>query len=196
MNQIKATVRVTLCIIASIATSHFVTAGLDAKLVDDFSDAQNNSLGYPRQFVDDTASGGQTKVEQSVDNGVFSLKGDLIPARGQPGWASAVLLLDPQGAPVDASLYEGIALRVRINKGTLSVSANSSEVTNFDYHAAVIARQTDGEFHEVKVPFASMKRTWSEQTPLNAKTLSSISLVSFGLQRGPFHFEVDEVRFY
>ncbi len=84
----------------------------------------------------------------------FLAKGDIIPARGQPGWASTVLLLDPQGLPQDASAYDGIVLRVRLNKGNLSISANSSEITNFDYHAAPLICPSDGEFHEVKIPFS------------------------------------------
>ncbi len=44
---------------------------------------------------------------------VFSLQREkLLPPRGQPGWASTVLLLDPQGLPRDASAYEGIRLLV------------------------------------------------------------------------------------
>ncbi len=196
MNQFNHILRSALAVISLLAVSSRVVAETGNTLIDDFSDQQNNSLGFPRQFVDDTSTGGNTSVTHSVANGVFSAKGELMPARGQPGWASAILLLDPQGAPVDASRYEGITLRVRINKGSLSVSANSADVTNFDYHAAVITRKADGDFHEVRVPFSSMKRTWSEQTPLNSKTLSSISLVSFGVQRGTFDFEIDEVRFY
>ena len=131
-----------------------------------------------------------------MDEGVLSAKGEIVPPRGQPGWASAVLLLDPQGLPQDASAFEGIRLLVRVNKGNLSVSANSSEITNFDFHAALVTRQSDDEFHEVKIPFSQMKRAWSEQTPLNTKTLTSLSLVAFGMQKGNFDFEIDEISFY
>jgi hypothetical protein len=41
-----------------------------------------------------------------------------------------------------------------------------------------------------------MKRAWSAQTPLNPKTLISLSLVAFDVQNGAFDFEIDEVRFY
>ena len=119
-----------------------------------------------------------------------------MPARGQPGWASTVLLLDPQGLPQDASAFKGIRLLVRVNKGNLSISANSSKITNFDYHAAPIIRQSDGEFHEVKIPFDKMKRAWSEQTPLNPKTLTGLSLVAVDLQKGSFDFEISELSFY
>ena len=131
-----------------------------------------------------------------VSDGVLSVSGEIAPPRGQPGWASSVLILDPEGVPQDASRYEGIRLRIRINRGMLSVSANSTDVTNFDYHAAPIAVKADGEFHDVKVPFKSMKRAWSEQTKLNTKTIQSLSIVAFDVQNGAYDFELDEVGFY
>ncbi len=164
--------------------------------VDDFSNPSKNSLGFDRQFIDDTTAGGQTKAQYSVEGGVLSARGQISPPRGQPGWASTVLLLDPQGLPQDASAYEGIRLLIRINKGNVSISANSSEITNYDFHATHVARRSDGEFHVVEIPFAEMKRVWSEQIPLNTKTLTSLSLVAFDVQRGAFDFEIDEVSFY
>lgn len=179
-----------------VGTINSAIAGTLDPTVDDFSDPNTNSLGIGRQYIDDTTAGGQTTTIHSVDGGILSAKGEILPPRGQPGWASAVLLLDPQGLPQNASAYEGIRLLVRINKGNLSISANSSEITNFDFHAAQVSRQSDDEFHEVKIPFTQMKRAWSEQTPLNTKTLTSISLVAFDLQKGSFDFEIDEVSFY
>jgi hypothetical protein len=41
-----------------------------------------------------------------------------------------------------------------------------------------------------------MKRAWSEQTPLNTKTISGLSIVAFALQKADFDFEIDEVSFY
>lgn len=97
---------------------------------------------------------------------------------------------------MDASAYQGIRLRLRINEGNLSVSANSTDVTNFDFHAALVRPLPGGEFHEVRIPFSSMKRGWSEQTPLDASTLASISLVAYDLKAGAFDYEIDEVGFY
>lgn len=173
-----------------------VAAGELGPVVDDFANPERNSLGFERHFLDDSSTGGQTRTDYRVEDGVLSASGELAPARGQPGWASTVLLLDPQGQPQDASAYEGVRLLVRVNKGTLSISANSSEITNFDYHAATVSRSPDGGFHEVRIPFDKMKRAWSEQTPLNTGTLTSLSLVAFGVQKGPFDFDVDEVSFY
>ena len=165
-------------------------------LVDDFSDSKKNSLGIDRQFIDDSSTGGGTKTEYSIQDGVLSAKGEIIPLRGQPGWASTALILNPEGLPQDVSAYQGIRLLVRVNQGTLSVSVNSSEIENFDYHATAVASQPGDEFHEVKVPFTQLKRAWSAQTKLNTKTVTSLSLVAFGVQKGSFDFDFDEISFY
>ncbi|MDJ0917440.1 MAG: CIA30 family protein [Woeseiaceae bacterium] len=175
--------------------SHGAAEGL-APLVDDFSHAKLNSAGVARQFLNDSMAGGRTSMTPEVSDGVLSVSGEIAPPRGQPGWASSVLILDPEGVPQDASQFEGVRLRIKINKGMLSVSANSMDVTNFDYHAAPIAAKADGEFHEVKIPFKSMKRTWSEQTALNTTNIQSLSIVAFDVQNGAYDFELDEVSFY
>lgn len=167
-----------------------------APTIDNFSDATNNTLGFPRYFLNDSIAGGTTKTEQEVTKGFLSTKGEIVPPRGQPGWASIALPIEAQGIPKDASAFDGIRLLVRVNSGNLSVSANSTEITNFDYHAAPVSVPADGKFHEVKIPFTSMKRTWSEQTPLNTKTLNSISITAYGLEKNRFDFALDEVGFY
>jgi hypothetical protein len=93
------------------------------------------------------------------------------------------------------SQYEGIRLRVRVQKGHLSISANSTEVDNFDYHAMTVPRTPDG-FEEVRIPFRDMKRAWSEQTPLNRATIVSVSLVAVDFQKAGFAYDVEEVGFY
>lgn len=167
-----------------------------APVVDDFSNAQQTSLGFPRYFVNDTMAGGNTKTEQEIAEGVISTKGEIIPPRGQPGWASIALPLEAQGTPKDTSAFEGVRLLIKVNSGNISVSANSTEITNFDYHVAPVAVAADGKFHEIKIPFASMRRSWSEQTPLNTKTLNSISITAYDMAKGSFDFAVDEVSFY
>jgi hypothetical protein len=165
-------------------------------LIDDFSDATNNNLGIPRHFLNDTVAGGATTTAQEVSKGVIAAKGEITPPRGQPGWASMILPLDAHSLPQDASAFEGIRLLISINTGNISISANSTEVTNFDYHAAPVTVTADGKFHEVKIPFAAMKRVWSEQTPLNTKTINSISIAAYGMEKSTFDFALDEVSFY
>ena len=185
----------TIAAVICVVTFNSAFASALDSTIDDFSDPEKNSLGIERQYINDTVSGGQTSMEHGFEKGVFSAKGEISPPRGQPGWASTVLVFESQGLPQDASAYEGIRLLVRVNKGNLSITANSSEITNFDYHAAPVTRQSDGEFHEVMIPFTQMKRAWSEQTKLNTKTLTSLSIVAF-IQQGSFDFDIDEVSFY
>jgi hypothetical protein len=185
-----------LSLVAILTFSSASFGGGLSPLIDDFSDATNNNLGIPRQFLNDTLAGGSTTTAQEVVQGIITAKGEIIPPRGQPGWASMVLPLDSQSLPKDASAFEGVRLLIKINSGSMSISANSTEITNFDYHAAPITVMADGKFHEVKIPFAAMKRAWSEQTPLNTKTINSLSIVAFGLQKSAFDFAVDEVSFY
>lgn len=165
-------------------------------VVDDFSHETQNSLGIPRLFIDDTSAGGKTQTTHTFHQGRVNVTGKIIPARGQPGWSSTVLPLSIDNSGQDASNYQGIKLKVKLREGMLSVSANSSQITNFDYHAAPIAVAPDDKFHEVQIPFNAMKRAWSEQTTLNTTTLTSISIVAFGLKPSTFDFEVANVSFY
>lgn len=189
-----------LLLIASsvtLATFSFATsAKTDISLVDDFSHSHNNSLGLPRQLMDDKMVGGRTITEFEVSEGLMYLKGVIEPPRGQLGWASTILLLDSEGKGVNVSHYDGIRMLIKINSGQLSVSANSNEVTNFDYHSALVATPIDGKFHEVKIPFDSMKRSWSEQITLNKESINSLSIVVFSFQKAPFSYEIDELSFY
>jgi hypothetical protein len=184
------------CTASLFAVSGSSIAGSATSLIDNFSNDTNNSIGLPRQYLNDTMVGGSTQTELHMNSGVMHLKGEIVPPRGQPGWASTVLLLDGEGKPVDASKYKGIRLLVKINSGSLSISANSTQVTNFDYHSSVVMAASDGKFHDVKIPFDSLKRTWSEQTSLNTQIINSLSIVAFSLQKAPFDYEIDEVSFY
>jgi hypothetical protein len=179
-----------------LAFSSYSFSGELQPIVDDFSSVETNSLGVPRQFLDDKMAGGKTQIAIEITGGKLHIKGEIVPPRGQPGWASSVLLLNDKGLPQDVSNFKGVKLLVKVDKGNISVSTNSAEVTNYDYHSAMVAVQPDGKFHEVKIPFTSMKRAWSEQTQLNTATISSVSIVSFGIQPTQFDFEIDEVSFY
>lgn len=170
-------------------------AGDIPALLDDFSDPVHSSRGINRIVVTDSTVGGASQLRQSVAKGVFTAEGEIAPPRGQPGWVSVVLLLTPNGAPADLSKYQGIRLRVRTRQGLLSVTANSTEIKNYDYHSAMVPQKPD-EYQELRIAFRDMKRAWSEQTPLNPATIASVNLVAFDLQKGVFAFDVDEIGFY
>lgn len=185
-----------LALTSQLAFSSAVLSASLPAIVDDFSQTKDNNLNLPRQFMSDTVAGGKTQVQPNISAGIMQVKGDIVPPRGQPGWASVILPLSAEGKPEDASQFDGIKLLVKIHRGNMTISANSTEVTNYDYHAAPITVVADGQFHEVKIPFESMKRAWSEQTPLNTATLNSLSIVAFSLQAASFDYAVDEVSFY
>lgn len=181
---------------ALLSASSYSLAAPLAVAIDDFSDAKVNSLGIERQYISDAVAGGATTTAPTLSEGILYLKGQILPPRGQPGWASAVLPLGPEGEAQDASQFQGVRMLIKVNTGTISLTANSTEITNFDYHAMPIAVASDGQFHEVKIPFNRMKRAWSEQTPLNPKTIHSLSIVAFSPQQGAFDYAIDEVSFY
>jgi hypothetical protein len=140
--------------------------------------------------------GGQTSATLDHQKDRLHVSGNIAPARGQLGWASLVLMLDAQGLAQDASAYTGIEIRLKLSSGMLSVSANSTDITNFDYHSTQVFTKSDDKFHTVRLPFENMKRAWSAQTPLNTKTLNAISIIAFGLEPGEFSYTLEHVTFY
>jgi hypothetical protein len=165
-------------------------------LLDDYSDPARNKHGIERLLIDDKTLGSKSQATQKCENGVLTVKGDLVPGRGVPAFISEVSLLSADGKPKDLSGYQGVRLRVKVIKGILCVQAGSSEVNNFDYHTSAPLVGKSGEFQEVRVPFKELKRSWSEQTALNPKSITSINLVSFGMAKDTFAYEVDEIGFY
>ncbi len=171
-----------------------VANGQAPALVDDFSQVQRH--GMDRLLFNDKDLGSQSQAKQTCANGVLSVEGELVPGRGVPAFISVPLILSADMQAQDLSAYEGVRLRVKVNKGILSVQVASSEVTNFDYHTGGPVAAKRGEFQEVRLAFKDMRRGWSEQTPLNLKTITSVNLVAFGTTRDAFSYEVDEVGFY
>ena len=78
----------------------------------------------------------------------------------------------------------------------LSVQVCSSEIQNYDYHTSDPVLRQEGGFQEVRIPFRALKRRFSEQTPLNLKTIVAVNLVAAGMAKGDFAYEVDEIRLY
>ena len=165
-------------------------------LLDDYSDPTRNKNGVERLLVDDKKAGSTSQATQKCESGVLSVKGDLVPGRGVPAFISHVSLLSADGKPKDLTGYQGVRLRVKVTKGILCVQVASSEIDNFDYHTSAPIAGKRGEFQEVRIPFKEMKRGWSKQTVLNPKSITSVNLVSFGLSKDAFAYEMDEIGFY
>jgi len=165
-------------------------------LLDDYSDAKNNKQGVERLLINDKEAGSSSTATQKCANGVLSISGDLVPGRGVPAFISHVSLLSADGKPKDMTGYAGVRLKVKVTKGILCVQVGSSEITNFDYHTGAPIAGKRGEFQEVRIPFKDLKRAWSEQVALNLKSITSVNLVSFGMAKDAFAYEVDEIGFY
>ena len=165
-------------------------------LLDDYSDPARNKNGAMRLLIDDKAAGSKSQATQKCEKGVLTVKGELAPGRGVPAFISQVSPLSTDGKAKDLTGYQGVRLRVKVTKGILCVQVATSEITNFDYHTGAPIAGKRGEFQEVKIPFKEMKRAWSEQTALNLKSITSINLVSFGMAKDAFTYEVDEIGFY
>jgi hypothetical protein len=186
-----------LPVAALLAGPVLATFPVDAALplLDDFSHEQVTNAGAARVLVNDQELGSQSSGTQACAGGVLTVKGSLVPGRGVPAFISLVLLARPEGQPLDLSAFEGIRLRVKVAQGSLSVQAASSEITNYDYHSGPIPSK-GGDFQEVRIPFRTMKRAWSEQGALNLKTITSINVVAFSATKSAFSYELDEVGFY
>ena len=165
-------------------------------LLDDYADPVRNKNGIERLLFDDKGAGSKSQATQKCENGVLTVKGDLVPGRGVPAFISQVSLLAADGKPKDLTGYQGVRLRVKVIKGILCVQVGSSEIANFDYHTGAPIEGKRGEFQEVRVPFKAMKRAWSEQVALNLKSITSVNLVSFGMAKDAFAYELDEIGFY
>ena len=186
----------TVLVIHFIVFSGFALSNVLTPIIDDFNNGTKNNIGIERLFITDQTVGGTSTNEVQIIDGVMQVKGKLVPPRGQPAWVSSVLPLDQQNNPQDVSKYKGVRLLIKVNKGIISLSANSTKVTNFDYHTALVNIPNDGQYHQIDIPFNTMKRTWSEQTKLDLKTLVSLSIVAFSIQPSTYEFELDQVSFY
>jgi hypothetical protein len=184
-------------IIALVALGSIASRAAAAPaLLDDFADAEHTHTGAGRFVVDDKAMGSGSHATQKIENGILVVRGELVPGRGLPSFISVPLLLSADAKPQDLTGFEGVRIRVKVIKGILTVQVASSEIQNFDFHTSGQVTGKRGEFSEVRLPFKGMKRAWSEQTPLNLKTITSVNLVAFGLAKTDFAYEVDEIGFY
>lgn len=190
--------RLTFACCASLMVLSLIAsaAGATPKLLDDYSHPTRNKNGVDRLLFNDKTAGSQSHATVTCTNGVLHVKGDLVPGRGVPAFISQVSLLSTDGKPHDLTGCQGVRLRVKVLRGILCVQVGTAAVTNFDYHTGTPIAGKRGEFQEVKIPFKEMKRSWSEQTPLQLKTITSINLVSFGMVKDAFAYEVDDLGFY
>lgn len=181
---------------ALLAIDPWAAHAADPKLLDDYLDPVRNKNGVERLLIDDKTAGGKSQATQKCDHGALTVKGELVPGRGAPAFMSLVSPLSADGKPKDLTGYQGVRLRVKVTKGMLCLQVSSAEVTNFDFHASAPIAGKGGVLQEVRIPFKELKRTWSEPTALNLKSITSVNLVSFSVARDTFAYEVAEIGLY
>src|SRR2546423_14597760 len=76
-----------------------VQAAASPMLLDDYSDPTRNKNGVERLLIDDKAVGSKSRAIQKCENGVLTVKGDLVPGRGVPAFISEVSLPSADGEP-------------------------------------------------------------------------------------------------
>lgn len=165
-------------------------------LLDDFSDANRTSFATARVLLTDKVACGKSSINQKSGNGALSVEGELSPPRGAPAWANLILpLASVAGETRDLSAFSGVRIRIKNISGTLALQVSCADVQNFDFHNAPIPALQGGGA-EVRIPFSKLKRSWSEQTLLDLKKITSVNLLAVGVAQGRFAYVVDEIGFY
>ncbi|MCC5025494.1 MAG: CIA30 family protein [Candidatus Synoicihabitans palmerolidicus] len=154
----------------------YARAESPSMLVDDFADTTYTMNGMPRMVFTDKEAGGQSQATHSFADEIISVQGKLVPGRGTPAFVSIPLVLTPTGNAQDLSDYEGVRIQVKVKQGSLMVQLSSADIVNFDFHTSKPITRNPDEFKEVRIPFTALKRAWSEQTPLNLKTITSVKI--------------------
>src|SRR5437868_12045541 len=108
-----ATIMLTALLSFGSMAAHAAAAPM---LLDDYSDPTRNKNGVERLLIDDKAVGSKSQATQKCENGVLTVKGDLVPGRGVPAFISEVSLLSADGKPKDLTGYQGVRLRVKVTK--------------------------------------------------------------------------------
>ena len=124
----RRTTETTTALLALLAFSTAVAQTATAPmLLDDYSDPKLNKHGVARLLVDDKAVGSTSTATQRCENGVLTVKGELVPGRGVPAFISHVSFLSANGKPKNLTGYTGVRLRVKRTKGILCVQVSSAE---------------------------------------------------------------------
>lgn len=197
INKMKThTIKSIATILAASLLSNFATAESNTSLViDDFSNANLSSLKTEWTVVEDSMMGGRSNSEKSVTGGKLTVRGEINPPRGMPGWVSLALPIATNWSPQDLSQHEGVRIKLMLTKGIISFQAITPDVKNYDYHATVIDTVSDS-FQVIDIPFSEMKQSFSGPTKLNTEAIVNLSIVAIGMEKGEFAYAVDKLSYY
>ena len=186
---------------SSASTVRRVGTDVDA-LVDEFDDAAGANLGGAWTVVtDNVAPGGQSTGELTFADGSVLLAGEVSEGFQWGAWSGLGLNWDPQGKTlIDATGYEGLALRLRGTERPYTLTVNRAAVK--DYNMFTVTLPVTSEWTEIEIPFSSLTQIGFGQ-PLdwasNDLTGLSIDARNSPMQTGTFgafELEIDWIRLY
>ncbi len=172
-----------------------VHAPFEGPLVDDFEKQDLvSALGHTWTAMTDKVMGGNSTLVHSHNNGMLEVEGAVAPMTGRPGFASLTLQLNPTGAPMDISGYDGVEISLEVTDGGVGLQLMTPSITNFDYHATLIM-PTEGK-QTLQLPFSSFRQMWSGQVPWTGTDVVAVALMVSNFQPLSFAYNIDSISFY
>lgn len=151
-------------------------------LIDDFSTQDLISArGTAWRGVSDRVMGGVSDVriarETVAGRAALRLTGN-VSLENNGGFVQAALDLDPTGAPVDLSGFEGVRLTVRGNGETYALHLKTADTTRpwQSYRAGFTA---DGGWRTLDLPFSGF-RPHRVDAPFDVSRVRRLGLVAIG----------------
>ncbi len=166
-------------------------------LIDDFATkGQKSALGAKWAFLTDRVMGGvstgKMQFEEHEGRQCLRLTGS-VKLDNNGGFVQARVALQPRGRNFDARAFEGIVLRVKGNGESYAVHLRTRD-TRFPWQYYGAAFETNGQWQEIKVPFAQFT-TSAARAPLNLEGLRSVGIVT-SKKEFDADLRVDRIAFY
>ena len=163
--------------------------------LDDFSAAGlASTIGEEWSLDIDTAWGGASTLRTEKQGGMLRVLGTMKAGKGMPGLAGISLQLDSLGTFYDVRGYEGIRLRIKVVKGTLTLKLLTAGVKNYDFHAVAIAKKPG--MQTLELPFATFRQLWSAQIPWSGMDMRGVALWVSGFGAEEYDFTIDSIELY
>ncbi len=176
-------------------------AGKDVPaLIDSFDDASKSGWGASWIATSDSKLGGKSSGSLSIANGALHVKGALAVGFPYGPFAGAALFVDPERKTVvDASNYDGFALRIRGTERFFNFIVHRASVKDFNVFSAVL--DVTSEWTDVKIPFDQLKQVGvGAVVPWAASDFTGVEIdarVPYGTNEvGDFEFELDSIALY
>lgn len=164
-------------------------------LVDDFSSPTMHPGGASEWNLEsDSSFGGTSSVSAVRTGGTMRVRGALAPGNGRPGIAGVTFQFDSAGAPFDVSAFDGVRLRIRVDKGTPTLKLLSAGIRNYDYHTGFLAVKPG--MNTIDIPFASCRQLFSAQVPWTGLDMLGLAVWDVAMTPERYDFTIDSIELY